>query len=301
MYETKRKELKMKKLLIFIMSVVLFASCHNYKKDAQQLTLVKDSLETEAAIKDSAIVDFLSDFNEIQANLDSIKKMQDLVTVQSEKRELNKNQKQKILEDIGVLNEMLQKNKKLTASLQKKLNNSNYKVGQLQGTIKQLQQMMDNLQRQVREKDTEIVALNSQVEKLNININSLNQKIEEIETADAQKSDVIESQGNMLNTAFYAYGSLKELKENNVVEKSGGFLGIGKTTVIPKNFNRDYFTKVDIRTFDYLPLMVKKARVVSVHPADSYHISGNNSADTLFIDNSSQFWKVSKYLVIVTD
>ena len=114
----------MKRLLILTMSVILFASCHNYKKDAQQLTIVRDSLKTEAAIKDSAIVDFLSDFNEIQANLDSIKRMEKLVTVQSESRELNKNQKAKILEDIQLLDQMLQKNKQLTASLQKKLNNS---------------------------------------------------------------------------------------------------------------------------------------------------------------------------------
>ena len=291
----------MKRLSILIMSVVLFASCHNYKKDAQQLTLVRDSLKTETAIKDSAIVDFLSDFNEIQANLDSIKKLEKLVTVQSENRELNKNQKEQILEDINLLNDMLQKNKQLAANLQKKLNSSNYKIGQLQETIKQLQQMADNLEKQVQEKDIEILALNDKVDKLNININVLNKKIDEIETASEQKSGVIESQENMLNTAFYAYGSSKELKDNNVIEKSGGFLGIGRTTVVPKNFNRDYFTKVDIRKFDYLPLMVKKARVVSVHPADSYHISGDNTADTLFIDNSTQFWKASKYLVVETD
>ncbi len=291
----------MKKLLVLAVSLVVFASCHNYKKDTQNLILVRDSLKTEAAIKDSAIVDFLSDFNEIQANLDSIKKVEKLVTVQSEKRELNKNQKEQILEDIDLLNEMLQKNKQLTANLQKKLNNSNYKIGQLQETIKQLQQMTDNLQKQVEEKDTEILALNDKVSKLNSNINVLNRKIDEIETASAQKSDVIESQENMLNSAYFAYGSAKELKDNGVVEKSGGFLGIGRTTTIPKNFNRDYFTKVDVRTFEYLPLMVKKAKVISVHPADSYHISGNKTADTLFIDNSSQFWKASKYLVIVTD
>ena len=177
----------MKKLLVFMISVVLFTSCHNYKKDAQNLTLVRDSLKTEAAIKDSAIVDFLSDFNEIQANLDSIKKVEKLVTVQSEKRELNKNQKQQILEDIDLLNEMLQKNKQLAANLQKKLNSSNYKVGQLQETIKQLQQMADNLQKQVQEKDAEILALNSKVDKLNININVLNKQISEIESASAEK------------------------------------------------------------------------------------------------------------------
>jgi vacuolar-type H+-ATPase subunit I/STV1 len=255
----------------------------------------------EAAIKDSAIIDFLSDFNEIQANLDSIKKMEELVTVQSQSRELNRRQKDQIIDDINLLNKMLQKNKELTASLQKKLNNSNYKIGQLQETITQLQQMVDNLERQVKQKDVEITALNEKVAKLNSNINVLNKKIDEIESESAEKSELIQSQENTLNTAFYAYGSSKELKENSVIEKEGGFIGIGKTSVVPKNFNRDYFTQIDIRAFDYLPLMVKKAKVISVHPADSYHISGNKTADTLFIDNKEQFWKASKYLVIETN
>ena len=290
----------MKKLGVFTLGLILFTSCHNYKKDAQQLAQVRDSLKTEAAIKDSAINDFLSDFNEIQANLDSIKKIEKLVTVQSESRELNRRQKDRIQEDINLLNEMLLKNKELTASLQKKLNSSNYKVGQLQGTITQLQQMVDNLEQQVQEKDVEILALNNKLSKLNININVLNKKIDEIESASTQKSGIIESQENTLNTAFYAYGSSKELKENNVIERSGGFIGIGKTSVIPKNFNRDYFTQIDIRSFDYLPLMVKKAKLISVHPADSYHFSGDKTMDTLFIDNRSQFWKASKYLVVET-
>lgn len=291
----------MKKLVVVIIGLTLLTSCHNYKKDAERLTQVRDSLKLEAAIKDSAIIDFLSDFNEIQANLDSIKKMEELVTVQSQSRELNRRQKDQIIDDINLLNEMLQKNKELTASLQKKLNNSNYKIGQLQETITQLQQMVDNLERQVNQKDVEITALNEKVAKLNSNINVLNKKIDEIESESAEKTEVIQSQENTLNTAFYAYGSSKELKENSVIEKEGGFIGIGKTSVVPKSFNRDYFTQIDIRAFDYLPLMVKKAKVISVHPADSYHISGNKTADTLFIDNKEQFWKASKYLVIETN
>jgi hypothetical protein len=47
--------------------------------------------------------------------------------------------------------------------------------------------------------------------------------------------------------------------------------------------------------------MAKKAKLITVHPVESYHISGKKSADTLFIDNSADFWKASKYLVVLTD
>jgi hypothetical protein len=292
----------MKKLLFLVLAVVIFSSCHNYKKDAERLMFVKDSLQQEATYRDSTIVGFLNDFSEIQANLDSIKKIEKLVTVQSASgRELNSTQKQMILEDIALLNELIQKNKQLTASLQNKLKDANFKIGNLEKTIRELQLMVDNLEVQNQEKDAEIVVLKEDVRKLNIDISSLNEKIAAVETESQQKSQTIDAQTTAMNKAYYAFGTVKELRENGILEKSGGFIGIGRTPVIKEDFNRDYFTEIDIRNFDYLRLMAKKARMVSVHPEGSYHFTGEKSADTLFVDIPSEFWKVSKYLVVVTD
>ena len=111
----------MKNIVIAVLSLSMLVGCHNYKKDAQQLKISGDSLRNEVAFKDSSIIEFLNDFNEIQANLDSIKKFEKLVMVESNRgSELNSNQKKKILEDISLLNELLQKNKDLTAKLQKR-------------------------------------------------------------------------------------------------------------------------------------------------------------------------------------
>jgi len=292
----------MKKLMILVLAVVLFSSCHNYKKDTDRLMFVKDSLQQEAAFRDSTIVGFLNDFSEIQANLDSIKKIEKLVTVQSASgRELSANQKKLILEDITLLNDLLKRNKELTASVQKKLKDSNLKVGNLEKTMKEMQVMVDNLEAQTQEKDGEILVLKEDVRKLNVDISSLNEKIAAVETQSQQKTETIETQTNTMNKAYYAFGTTKELKENGIIEKSGGFIGMGKTPVMLKDFNRDYFTEIDIRNFDYLRLMAKKAKLITVHPADSYHFTGNKSSDTLFIDNSAEFWKASKYLVVLTD
>lgn len=292
----------MKKLLVLVLTVVIFSSCHNYKKDAERLMFVKDSLQQEAAYRDSTIVGFLNDFSEIQANLDSIKKIEKLVTVQSSSgRELNSTQKQMILEDIALLNELIQKNKQLTASLQNKLKDANFKIGNFEKTVKELQMMVGKLEVQNQEKDAEIIVLKEDVRKLNIDISSLNEKIAAVETEIQQKSQTIDAQTTALNKAYYAFGTVKELRENGILEKSGGFIGIGRTPVIKEDFNRDYFTEIDIRNFDYLRLMAKKAKLISVHPEGSYHFTGEKSADTLFVDVPSEFWKVSKYLVVVTD
>ena len=292
----------MKKLLVLLIGVVVFSACHNYKKDAERLMFVRDSLHQETAFRDSSIVGFLNDFSEIQANLDSIKKIEKLVTVQSiNGRELNSSQKQMILEDIALLNDLLKRNKELTASLQKKLKDANFKIGNLEGTMKELQMMVDNLEAQTQEKDGEIIMLKEDLRKLNVDISSLNEKIMVVETASQQKSQTIENQTIAMNKAYYAFGTAKELKDNGIIEKSGGVIGMGKTPVMKKDFNRDYFTEIDIRNFDYLRLMAKKAKLITVHPADSYHFTGKKLSDTLFIDNTAEFWKVSKYLVVLTD
>lgn len=291
----------MKYLIVFWLVLFGLSSCHNYKKDVEQLQIERDSISYETAAKDSTIVVYLNDFNEILATLDSIKTIEKMVTVKSARgKEMNYRQKKIILEDIALLNELIQKNKEQIVNLQKKLNSANYKIGNLNSTIAELEQMVDNLEKQVDDKDTEIIALSKEVEKLTKNITVLNEKIVVIESESAAKTSTIQKQTVELNQAYYAYGTIKELRDNGVVERSGGLAGIGRSTAMKEDFNREYFSEVDIRYFEFIPLMVKKAEVVSVHTAGSFHISGNKTADTLFIDNKAEFWKASKFLVIVT-
>jgi len=199
------------------------------------------------------------------------------------------------------LNQLLQKNKELSASLQKKLNNANSKVGQLQGMVAEFERMVASLNSQIESKDAEIAQLMEDVQRLNIDVSQLTSQVEQVTQEVQEKSQVIETQTLALNQAWYAMGTVKELTENDVLEKSGGVLGVGRTLKMRKDFNKDYFTEIDIRDFQNLPLMVKKAKVISVHPAGSFHISGNKSADTLFVDDTAEFWKASKYLLIVLD
>ncbi|WP_297090167.1 hypothetical protein [uncultured Draconibacterium sp.] len=292
----------MKRILILLIFAASIVSCHNYKKDAEQLITERDSLAQVTAVKDSSIVEFLNDFNDILATLDSIKQVEKLVTVQSARgREMNYRQKQQILEDIQLLNELIQKNKEQLSSLQKKLNSANYKIGNLNAMVAEFEQLVQKLEKQVSEKDMEIVELSREVQNLTRNINQLNQKITVIETESAEKTQTIEQQKMALNKAFYVVGSAKELKENGVVERTGGMLGIGRTSTIKEDFNKEAFTEIDIRELNYVPLNVKKATVISVHPAGSFYISGEKAADTLFVENKVEFWKASKYLVIVLD
>jgi len=291
----------MKKIFLGLM-IIAMVGCQQKQQQIDRLSAVRDSLSLVTSEKDSAIVEFLSDFNEIQENLDSIKTVEKLVTLSSSQPgELKSSQKQQILEDISLLNQLLQKNKEMAASLQKKLSNANSKIGQLQGMIAEFEKMVANLNAQIETKDGEIAQLTQEVERLNIDVSQLTDQVQKVTRENEEKAQMIENQTIALNKAFYAMGTVRELADNNVLEKAGGVLGMGKTLKMKKDFNRDYFSEIDIRSFHYLPLMVKKARVISVHPAASFHITGVKTADTLYIDNSAEFWKASKYLLVVVD
>ena len=92
-------------------------------------------------------------------------------------------------------------------------------------------------------------------------------------------------------SAWFVFGTKSELKSQKILQ-SGDVL---------KNadFNKDYFTQIDIRTTKEIKLYSKRAELLTTHPAGSYEIVKEDKGQlTLKITNPKEFWSVSKYLVI---
>lgn len=290
----------MKKLL-FVLSVMVLVSCGQHKKEIARMQAKQDSIAQLGVQKDNSILEFVGAMNEIQMNMDSVKKIQKIVSVQTAPgTELKAEAKKRIIEDIRQINELLQKNKDLVKSMQGKLNSSTVK-------IKELQTMVESLNKQMIEKDGELARLNTELENLHVNVTGLNQKIETItkesEQTIKEKNDVIDTKTTELNTAYYAFGTKKELEAKSVIEKEGGVLGMGKTLKLKKDFNREFFMKIDIRQFSSLPLNTKRAKLVTYHPDGSYHMvmTDKKTVESIVIDKPEEFWKASKYLLIVVE
>jgi len=290
----------MKKLL-FVLSVVVLVSCGQHKKEIARMQAKQDSIAQLGVQKDNSILEYISAMNEIQSNLDSIKTIEKIVSVQTAPgTELKAEAKKRIVEDIVQINSLLQKNKILMQSLQGKLRNSNLK-------IVELEKMIEMLNKQVGDKDAEVAVLKQELEGLHLNVAGLNQKIETItkesEQAIKEKNEVIDTKTTELNTAFYGFGTKKELEAKGVIEKEGGVLGMGKTLKLKKDFNREFFMKIDIREFSQLPLNTKKAKLVTYHPDGSYHMvmTDKKTVESIVIDKPEEFWKASKYMLIVVE
>jgi predicted RNase H-like nuclease (RuvC/YqgF family) len=190
--------------------------------------------------------------------------------------------------------EKLQENKKTIADLRAKMRKSNSKV-----TV--LEEMIDRMTRQIEEKDVEIAQLRDQLERMNIQIEILSSSVQNLEVEGSAKSQTISEQTEALNTAYYVIGTKKELREQNIITMEGGFVGIGRNKKVKEDFNQEYFTRVDITKLKSIPVLRKKADIITTHPSQSYKIFGEKAVDSIVISNQKEFWSASKYLVIVID
>jgi len=283
------------KISLMLLVVVYFSSCQKYKREIENLNSSKDSIQQVVEGKNQQILDYVGSLNDIQNNLDSIKRVQKILTVNLNSGEVSQTDKEQIINDIALLNNMINENKKIIESLQSKLKKSNLRNSELE-------QMIKNYMVQIEEKDAEIVALNDQLEKMKINISELNSKVNELADESQKKSETIKQQKDEMNVAYYCFGSKAELIDNNVIEKAGGFVGLGKSYKMKSDFNKKYFNKVDVREFSQVLLSVKKAELITTHPDGTFHFTGNEkSVENLVIDQQNEFWSASKYLVILVD
>lgn len=281
----------MKKLFFMVCCAALLMTGCKDGKNAPGLASVQqtDSLNDVIAQKDSEINEMMGTLNDIEEGFRLINEAENRVALLKNGEGTSK--KQNLKENIQFIAERMKQNRELIAKLQKQLESSTLKGGQLKKTI-------DNLTAQLEEKDKQLLALREELDKKDIHISELDETIGNLNTnvsnlsADnQQKEETINAQDKQLNTAWYVFGTKKELKGQHILE--GG-------KVMNGNFNKNYFTKVDIRNTTEIKLYSKSAKLLTAHPASSYSLTHDASKQyVLRITNPQIFWSTSKYLVVL--
>lgn len=298
----------MKKYLFLFALAPLIISCNQDKLDAleQENADLKNKSTEYKAGWDAAVNEissYMSMMNEIDNTLIDIKKTEGLIDASMHAEGRSKEQQRDdILANIATLNDLIQKNKSLVNELDKKYRGTNLK-------IKELDQKIALLNKQLAQKEADLASLKSELESAKFQITNLNTELASVTSAkqlleeqNTEQAKVISDQTDELNTAYYISGSYKELKILGIVDKEGGFIGIGANKELVNNFDASAFTKVDIRNFKELPIFSKSAKVITTHPTDSYTlVEGEKEVEQLVIENPNEFWKSSKFLVVLTD
>lgn len=291
----------MKKILLLLAAVCTLSftmSCSTKKekeqesKDPNAETI--DSLRQALTQSQNESNDLIETLSQIQDGFDQINEAEGRVSVENKQGE--RANKQAIIENMEFIQRTMKLNRELISNLQQQLRNANQSDKRTKAKLEEMvnnynkqledkQKQIDELRAQLAERDIKIAEQGEQINALNTSVNDLSQKNEE-------KARTMAAQDKELNTAYYVFGTKKELREQRIL-KSGDVLK-------SNDFNKDYFTRIDLRVTKQIRLYSKSAKLMTNHPAGSYTLEKDaQNQYVLRINNPQEFWSVSKYLVII--
>ena len=281
----------MKQLKLFACLAFLLLGACTGKKSSPDLANMEqnDSLQRIIAQRDSEINDMMSTLNEIQEGLSAINQAENRLSIAREGEGANKTAQ--IKENIKFIANTMARNRELMKRLQQQLRESRFNGDELRKTISNLTQQLDDKAQELQRLKAELDAKHIHIAELDEKIDNLNDNVENLQTEAQQKAQTISNQDKQLNTAWFVFGTKKELKEQHIMEN-------GK--VLQSNFNKNYFAKIDIRIDKEIKFYSKSARILTMHPSGSYTLTPDvNKQYVLRITNPQLFWSTSKYLVVL--
>ena len=281
----------MKKLMIAVLCLLTLVACKQNSNNAAELALQqqRDSLTRIIEQKDNEIDDMMATMNDIQEGFRAINEAEQRVTIASNGEGVS--EAESIRENMQFIQNQMQQNRELISKLRNQLRQSSVRADQLRRTLENLTQQLEEKDNQLRQLQAELEAKDVQIGELNTQVSDLSANVSNLREETVQKSQTISSQDKQLNTAWFVYGTKSELKAQHIIED-------GK--VLRSNFNRDYFTKIDIRVDKEIRLYSRSAKILTAHPASSYELQQDaNRQYILRITNPQLFWSTSKYLVVM--
>lgn len=282
------------KILVFFIMAASFVACKNpaVDEEVQKLRDENQMLQQTINQKDSAFTDYFATLNEIESNLETIKSQEKIISKDAGANgERSEDVKERITEDMQLIADLMEQNRSLIARLNKNIKNSNLRIAELD-------QIVERLTSQLQEKEVEIEQLRGQLAEMNIMVGALTSEVDTLRSYARRQEDVISQKVSEINTGWYVFGTRKELVKENIISRSGGFLGIGRTNKVASDMNTSYFTKIDITKTKEITISGKKPKIVTSHPSTSYTLTGEGNLYKLVISDYNKFWTSSKYLVI---
>jgi predicted RNase H-like nuclease (RuvC/YqgF family) len=266
----------------------LLTAC-NGGGSSDELKAQNDSLVAALETSNAQLDEIMGVFNEVQDGFRQINEAEGRVDLSGDA--ITEGSADKVKDDIRFISEKLQSNREQIAKLEQQLKNSRYNSAQLKKAIANLQKEMEEKQQLIENLQQELAAKNIRIAELDDAVAGLNSDVKNLTAENQEKAATVASQDKALNAAWCVFGTKAELKNQKILQ-SGDVLK-------SSDFNKDYFTQIDIRNDKEIKLYSKKAELLTTHPAGSYElVKGDDDKLTLKITKPNEFWCVSRYLVI---
>ena len=282
----------MKKLFLASLCLAALVGCQDNKSKVDSaVSAERDSLNKVIAQKDNEINDIMSTFNQIEEGLREIGQAEGRISVARDGEGANRTQR--IAENMQFIQQTMQQNRELIDKLRTQLRESSINGEQLKKTIESLAMQLEEKDKQLQQLRAELDSKDIHIMDLDEKIANLNSNVSNLSSESAKKTETINAQDKQLHSAWFVFGTKKELKEQQILVN-------GK--VLQGNFNKEYFTKVDIRVDKEIKLYSRSAKMLTSHPSSSYTLQRDaNKQYVLRITDPQLFWSTSKYLVVLVD
>lgn len=290
----------MKNLIIssslLLVAGLILSSCNKETAEHDRFVQKLDSLNIIITERDSTINELFASFDEIETNLDSVAFRQNIISTEVEKQkgEVKDDAKQHINTQIAAINSLMEQNRQ-------KIEELNIKLKKYSIRINKFQKMVNSLNEEIAQKTNELQSLNEKLNAANAQLTELQTSIGTLTTTNSSQLQQIAEKTEQLHTAYYVVGKSKDLVTMNVIDKTGGVLGVGKTSKLNADISSGNFIKIDYTQVINIPINSKKAKLITEHPSNSYILDKDDKGDqftNLRITQPETFWSTSKYLVI---
>ncbi len=276
-------------LLLTVCTLFLVTACNIGGASKKE----KEALELELSQRSAELDDMMETFNVIQEGFRQINEAESRVDLQRGRiGENTASAKEQIAADIDFISRTMEANKEQIAKLESQLSGSKTQSVQLRKAVDNLNKELQVRARRIEELQVELASKNIRIQELDTIVSTLSAAREELEAANLEKARTVEAQDTEINTAWFVFGTRSELKSQKIL--------VSGDVLRDSDFNKDYFTQIDIRTTKEIKLYSKRATMMTTHPESSYELVQDEKGQySLVIKDPTNFWSVSKYLVIL--
>ncbi|MCC6129304.1 MAG: hypothetical protein IT186_05195 [Acidobacteria bacterium] len=297
----------------FLALFVIIAAPACYKKEAEQLKTEKAKLTEEKKQLETQVATAGIETAEMQATLDDVQKSledlrgKELAIIKSSLEIMQEGQPQSSRRDqlkaeIATIRAAVKSNLEKLAKLEKerkaaiaKAEEAGKKNLELEGKVTSMERLTEVLRASLEEK-SKLIA------ELEVKVLNLTQTVEEQAGVIKEKEGVIDTQTKEINKAYVTVAKKATLREKGLIEKKGDVLGLGGSWLRTGKFDPELFREIDIRTETEFSIgtAIKKLKVLSDHPRDSYELVPTPEGGTVLkVTDTAKFWQGSKYLVVM--
>jgi len=290
----------MKNLIIFLSCAAIVGGCVEQSGKYKQLQAQFDSIQVATALKNAEFEEAFATINEIEQGLKSIRETENLLKIQSTSGgELSVSAREQIKSDIKYIAAALEEYKAQIARLEK---DNRYQSAQFQKRLKSIteelegkQRLIEELSIQLEEKERQLTLKTQQIVSMDQSIATLKSDLTSLEKKSEQQVIRMGEQERQIYSGYYIIGDKTALIDAKVLSKGGLF----RAAKVSYQAEQSAFHHIDIRNVVSIPINAKKGKVLSIHPAGTYHLDlDDNGLLTLFITRPGSFWEHTKYLII---